>query len=180
MTPIYLEPNQQAAVEVLKAANGVVESAQLELSLCLDREEVFSMVTDLMASGVPVYFENEVESGLRIPEGPLMYRYARKPEVWIDVELACNPQQLPGFQKQGRTRELLRRAVLEVLLALKQIGRGTMQGEIAGCVNELLKHDWTSLELGRIQSVMAATYVMSRGVTQSGGTAGDNITRTAT
>ncbi len=92
MTPIYLEPDQQAAIEILKAANGPVESAELELSLCLDREEVFSMVTDLMASGVPVYFENEVESGLGALEGPLTYRNASTPEELYDLRAAVRKE----------------------------------------------------------------------------------------
>ena len=92
MTPIYLEPDQQAVVEMLDAANGTVNSEELEGGLHLDREEVFSVVTDLMALGVPVYFENEVESGLRIPEGPLMYRYARKPEELYDLREAVDDQ----------------------------------------------------------------------------------------
>jgi predicted transcriptional regulator len=119
MANLFLTPQQQAVVEILQRTNGPVGSESLERELGLSREEVFAIVTDLMTQGVPVYvksealeqqhgrrrhvftietefmtddLETEVGSRLRTPDGPLMYRYAHKPEELYDLRVAVGDE----------------------------------------------------------------------------------------
>ena len=81
--------DQQDVIEILRRADGPVESEELEQQLGLKRAGVFETVTDLMAAGERVYFEGQSEM---TPKGPLAYRYARKPEELYETRVAVRDQ----------------------------------------------------------------------------------------
>ena len=78
-----------AMIKILRGTDGPVKSEQLEQRLGLDRAGVFAVVTDLMTSGEPIYFENQSEM---LPMGPLVYRYAQTPEELYETRVAVRDE----------------------------------------------------------------------------------------
>jgi hypothetical protein len=78
-----------ALTEYLRKEGDSVPSEQLERRFGLSRTEIYRVVTDLLISGVPVYFENDLRTSLRPPKKDIVYRYAKMAEELYPLRAAA-------------------------------------------------------------------------------------------